>query len=50
MTENSIAGTTEFGPGENISGLGKETYFRWIESVFATAVSTGVKIHVVLAN
>jgi hypothetical protein len=25
MTENNIAGTTEFGAGENVSGLGKET-------------------------
>jgi hypothetical protein len=50
MMENSIAGTTKFGAGENVSGLGKETYFRWTKSVFATAVATGVKIHVLLAN
>jgi hypothetical protein len=50
MMENSIAGTTEFGAGENVSGLGKEIYFRWSKSVFATVVATGVKIHVLLTN
>jgi hypothetical protein len=44
------SGTAEFGAGENVSGLGKETYFRWTKSVFATVVATGVKIHVLLAN
>jgi hypothetical protein len=50
MMENSIAGTMEFGAEENVIGLGKDTYFRWTKSVFATAVATGVKIHVLLAN
>jgi hypothetical protein len=50
MTENNIAGMTEFDAGENVLGLGKETYFRWTKSVFATVVATGVKIHVLLAN